>query len=96
MGTWKVEGDPRFRIRFGAENKMGDIFMYEGRQVREKVYDVIEVRNENGRIAPQLNLGTINSQGVSNAALGVFWFENGTLRRDPGNGKPVQTLRRVS
>ena len=96
VGTWEVEGDPRIRIRFGADRKMGDIFMVEGRQVREKVYTVREVQVENGRIAPQLELGSMNGNAIAQAGLGEFWFENGTLRRDPGNGKPTQTLRRVN
>ena len=96
VGTWEVEGDPRLRLRFGADKKIGDIFMVDGMQVREKIYAVREVIIENGRVAPQVNLGTVNGNGISNAALGVFWFENGTLHRDPGNGKPTQTLRRVN
>ena len=96
VGTWEIEGDPRFRIRFGADREIGDIFMYEGRQLREKIYFVREVKIENGRMAPQLDLGTVNGQGIINAALGVFWFENGTLHRDLGNGKPTQHLRRVN
>ncbi len=96
VGTWEIEGDPRLRLRFGADKKIGDIFMYEGRQVREKVYNVREVKIENGRMAPQLELGTVNGQGLSSASLGVFWFENGTLHRDLGDGKPTQKLRRVN
>ena len=96
VGTWEIEGDPRFRIRFGADREIGDIFMYEGWQLREKIYFVREVKIENGRMAPQLDLGTVNGQGIINAALGVFWFENGTLHRDLGNGKPTQKLRRVN
>ncbi len=37
VGTWEIENEPRFRIRFGADNKMGDIFMHDGRQLREKI-----------------------------------------------------------
>ena len=96
VGTWEIEGDPRFRIRFGADREIGDIFMYEGRQLREKIYIVREVKIENGRMAPQLDLGTVNGQVIINAALGVFWFANGTLHRDLGNGKPTQKLRRVN
>jgi hypothetical protein len=95
VGTWEVVGDPRLRVRFGADKKMGDIFLVNGKQTREKIYTVREVRVENGRIAPQLDLGTVNGQPNVTAALGVFWFENGTLLRDPGNGKPQQTLKRV-
>jgi hypothetical protein len=95
VGTWEVEGDPRFRLRFGADLEMGDIFVFDGRPVREKVYQVRGVPMVNGRMAPQLELGAVNGADVVNAALGTFWFENGRLHRDPGNGKPVQTLRRV-
>jgi hypothetical protein len=96
VGTWEVVEDPRLRVRFGADQKMGDIFMVNGRQTREKVFTVKSVQNDNGRIAPQLDLGTINGQPNISPVLGVFWFENGTLRRDPGNGKPTQTMRRVN
>ncbi len=96
VGTWEVEGDPRIRLRFGADKKIGDIFMYEGRQVREKIYTVREVQVENGRMAPLLDLGTMNGNATIVAALGVFWFDGGKLQRDPGNGKPPQTLRRVN
>ncbi len=95
VGTWEIENEPRFRIRFGADKKIGDIFMYEGRQLREKIYTVREVKIENGRIAPQVSLGTVNGQGTTSAAMGVFWFDNGTLIRDPGNGAPIQKLRRL-
>ncbi len=96
IGTWEIQGDPRFRIRFGADKKIGDIFMYEGRKLREKIYTVYEVKIENGRMAPQVSLGTVNGKGISTAALGVFWFENGTLHRDPGNGLPIQKLFKVN
>lgn len=96
VGTWEIENEPRFRVRFGADNKMGDIFMFEGRQLREKIYSVREVKIENGRIAPQLKLGTVNGVDVINAAMGVFWFDNGTLHRDPGNGAPIQKLKRLA
>ncbi len=96
VGTWEIQGDPRFRIRFGADKKIGDIFMHEGRQIREKIFSVREVKIENGRIAPQVSLGTVNGKGTTSAAMGVFWFENGTLHRDPGSGFPIQKLLRVN
>lgn len=95
VGTWEVEGDPRFRIRFGADLEIGDIFLHEGRPVREKVYKVRNAPMANGRMTPQLALGTVNGADVVNATMGTFWFENGKLHRDPGNGKPIQTLKRV-
>jgi hypothetical protein len=96
VGTWEIENEPRFRIRFGADNKMGDIFLHDGRQLREKIYSVREVKIENGRIAPQLELGTVNGRDVTNAAMGVFWFDNGTLHRDAGKGGPIQKLKRLA
>ena len=96
VGTWEIENEPRFRIRFGADKEIGDIFLHEGRPLREKIYSVREVKIENGRLAPQLELGTVNGKDITNAAMGVFWFENGVLHRDAGKGGPIQKLRRLT
>lgn len=96
IGTWEVEGEPSLRVRFGADKKIGDIFMHEGRQIREKIFDVIEVKNENGRIAPQIDLSAGKGKSNISAVMGVYWFKDGILHRDPGHFNPTQKLIRVS
>ena len=62
-----VEGDPRFRLRFGgtgANKEIGDVFCFEGRPVREKVYHVHDITVVGGRMAPVLELGTVNGTPV--------------------------------
>ncbi len=96
IGTWEVEGEPRLRIRFGADMKIGDIFMHEGRQIREKIFNVLEVKNENGRMAPQIDLNAGKGKSSISAVMGIFWFKDGTLYRDTGNFDPIKKLLRVN
>lgn len=98
VGTWEVEGDARFRIRFGMngnQKEMGDIFCFEGRPVKEQVYKVHDLQMENGRLSPVVEVGVVNGSPVRGPVKGSFWFENGTLHNHPGRGQMARTLRRV-
>jgi hypothetical protein len=87
-GGRRTENDCRLEI----------ILTGDGERCKGGVGDQKEMGNiylYDRRLAPQLDVGKVNGNPVRGAMLSIIWFENGKLHRDPGNGKPTQTLKRV-